>query len=535
MNTNPKRKRIMAYIAVLIAFLLIVSGIVWSNPSNENRAAAGYDTNDRAWRVELAESDSNDTLENNTSDTRIRAYKYSPSVQPALQMFAGGSDFRTMMESEPNVSEENELLTFETMSVREMAFRSEDYEAIREADGNYLQDHTSEPFTYQRFEIELDERTRDSDTVQVQWKGKTVEGRKVSLYAWSPSLKNWSELQSEIAGNAPLSLNGEAIVGDFRDGNKMQVIVHEQVEEENEPESFSFVWMSDTQYYSRNYERYYRDIVHWIKDKQEEQQIKYVIHTGDIIDDHSQAKQWVEADANMKVLDDANIPYGVLAGNHDVNHDAVSYKQYWKWFGDERFKAKPTFGDSYKNNRGHYDLVSAGGQDFIIVYMGWGLGKAELGWMDKIVKQYPDRMAILAFHEYLLDTGERAPIGEKVYQSVVLPNKNVVATLSGHYHGAMLKTDAIDDNGDGTPDRNVYQMLADYQNAEDGGLGYIRLLKFDVLNKKLHIQTYSPTLDKFNYYDREQFPEKDEFSLDMEFGSINKRIATDYFDVRINK
>lgn len=41
--------------------------------------------------------------------------------------------------------------------------------------------------------------------------------------------------------------------------------------------------------------------------------------------------------------------------------------------------------------------------------------------------------------------------------------------LSGHYHNAMKKTDALDDDGDGKPDRLVHQILTDYQDGPEGG------------------------------------------------------------------
>ena len=66
-------------------------------------------------------------------------------------------------------------------------------------------------------------------------------------------------------------------------------------------------------------------------------------------------------------------PYGVLAGNHDVDHKSSDYTQFTKWFGEDRFKDKPYYGESYKNNRGHYDLISANGNDYIMLYMGWGV------------------------------------------------------------------------------------------------------------------------------------------------------------------
>jgi len=296
---------------------------------------------------------------------------------------------------------------------------------------------------------------------------------------------------------------------------------------------YSFVWMSDTQYYSESYPHIYSDIVDWIAEKKDEMKIKYVTHTGDLVDEADKPEQWAVASENMKVLEDAGIPYGVLAGNHDVYGKEAAYDEYWKYFGEDRFKPQDTYGGSYDNNRGHYDLVSSHGNDYIFLYMGWGIGDEEIAWMDQVLKQYPDRMAVLNFHEYLLVSGNRAPIADKIHEQVVVPNSNVVAVLSGHYHDADLLVDAIDDNGDGTPDRNVYQMLADYQGGPEGGQGYIRLMQFDIDNNKLHIKTYSPYLDDYNFYDPEQYPGKDEFSLDLDLTPRLKRVATDYIEVNV--
>ncbi|MEK3884250.1 S-layer homology domain-containing protein [Paenibacillus sp. PL2-23] len=417
----------------------------------------------------------------------------------------------------------------------ETGYSAEDYERIREADKQYLVNDATEQFPYHRFEIRLDPSVKDTDRVAVSWQGHSLEGRKVSLYAWNPGSMKWDQLDTHIAGNEDFELGAEVLAGEYRNGdtNQMNLMVQDELPVSNDPYDFSFVWMSDTQYYSESYPEYFRDNVRWIKENLDSHKIRYVIHTGDLVDESDEEYQWREADMNMKVLDDAGIPYGVLAGNHDVDHAKGTYDEYWKWFGEQRFVDQPTFGGSYNNNMGHYDLISAGGNDFIIVYMGWGLADREIEWMNQVVKAHPNRKAILALHEYLLVSGNRAPIADKVYEEVVLPNPNVFATLSGHYHDAELKTDAIDDNQDGIMDRKVYQMLADYQGAERGGLGYIRLMQFDMANDKLHIKTYSPTLDDYNYYDPVLYPGKDEFSLDLELDAQTKRVATDYFGVQV--
>ena len=63
-------------------------------------------------------------------------------------------------------------------------------------------------------------------------------------------------------------------------------------------------------------------------ENQEAMKIKYVFHTGDLVDESDKEEQWNNADQFMKTLDDANVPNGVLAGNHDVDHKTNDYTQY---------------------------------------------------------------------------------------------------------------------------------------------------------------------------------------------------------------
>ncbi|MFD1773507.1 S-layer homology domain-containing protein [Paenibacillus rhizophilus] len=415
----------------------------------------------------------------------------------------------------------------------EQAFTQEEYSQIASADGQYLNNDSDGKFPYHRFEIKLDPSVKATDSVVIDWQGKSLEGRQVSMYSWSPVSKVWNKLDGRVAGNEDFALTAEVKAGDYAVDGMIHVIVQDQIPVSQDPYDFSFVWMSDTQYYSESYPEIYEGNVKWIVDHKDDMNIKYVIHTGDVVDEADKEYQWQEADKDMKVLEDAKVPYGVLAGNHDVSHQNSDYTKFYQYFGNQRFKSQPTFGGSYLNNRGHYDLISAGGNDFVVVYMGWDIRDEDIQWVDEVVKKFPDRKAILNFHEYLLVSGNRAPIADKIYERVVVPNPNVIAVLSGHYHDAEELVDSIDDNGDGVADRKVYQMLADYQGAEKGGLGYIRLLQFDVKNNKIHVKTYSPYLDDYNFYEPGEHPGKDEFDLDVNLQPMKKRVATDYFGVKV--
>ncbi|SFE19628.1 Fibronectin type III domain-containing protein [Paenibacillus catalpae] len=448
----------------------------------------------------------------------FRGFKYDGANKEGLLGFRNAADVEPPKEVAP---------------AGEKAMTAEDYGKISAVDGEYLTDDSTEQFPYQRFQVQLDPSVKTTDQIELSWKGNSLEGRKVSMYVWSPSEKKWISVDSTVAGTEDFTLGAWVTAGEYADNQTLQVMVQDELPVSQEDYDFSFAWMSDTQYYSESYPNIYENIVDWIADNKEKNKIKYVIHTGDIVDEADKEIQWQRADKDMKVLEDANIPYGVLAGNHDVDHQLGAYDYYWNYFGADRFEDQPTYGGTLDNNRGHYDLISSNGNDFIMVYMGWGIRDSDIDWMNEVLAKYPNRKAILNFHEFLLVSGNRAPIADKIFEEVVQKNKNVFAVLSGHYHDSKLLVSEIDDNGDGTPDRKVYQMLSDYQGGPEGGQGYIKLLQFDIANDKMYVKTYSPYMDDYNFYDPNDPTKQEEFAIDIDLSPQVKRVATDYMGVNV--
>ena len=439
----------------------------------------------------------------NTSN--VKAYKHANDVEPPQTMVPEGEE----------------------------ALTTEDRSLVSEKDGMYLTTDSSTQFPYHRFDVTVDSSVDENDRIELSWRGNSFEGRKVSMYAWSYESNQWELITYKIAGKEDFDLTGNVTGNEFIKDSKINVLVQDEIPSSPEDYDYTFVWMSDTQYYAESYPHIFERQTNWIAEKQEELKIDYVFHTGDLVDNFDQISEWNYADEYMGVLDENNIPYGVLAGNHDVDQLSNDYTEYYKYFGEDRFEDKSYYGESYKNNRGHYDLISSNGNDFIMVYMGWGVQDEDLEWMNDILSQYPDRKAILSFHEYLLVSGNRSPLGNDIFEKVVETNENVIAVLSGHYHDSETLVSEIDDDGDGVADREVYQMLGDYQGGPEGGQGYMKLLHFDQDNNRIIVNTYSPYLDDYNFYDPVEFPGKDELIINLDLQVDEKRVATDYFAVNI--
>jgi hypothetical protein len=414
----------------------------------------------------------------------------------------------------------------------EKEFSNEKYRALKRHNSRVNETRSGTKFPYHRFNIKVDKDVKPSDRISIHWEGKSLPGRQVTMYGWSVSNEKWVELDRKVAGKSQFELNGTFVAEDYVHNQQISIIVQDQVSAQVKSYDYSFVWMSDTQYYAQDYPAVFKTLTEWIAQNKVLMNIKYVFHTGDIVNKGDDENQWKRADSYMNTLDVAKIPYGVLPGNHDKGDN---YKQYHKYFGEDRFLKKHYYGDAYLNNRGHYDLISANGKDYVFVYMGWDVEAKDIEWMNKVLSRHSDRTAILSFHEYLQKNGKRSHKGNEIFEKVVVPNTNVVAVLCGHYHSSEKLIDDIDDNLDGVPDRRVYQLIADYQKGPDGGNGFIRLLHIDEETNTIDVQTYSPHLDQYDYYNTEKYPNKDEFTMDIDVKRTEKMISTSYFEVNVYK
>jgi len=400
---------------------------------------------------------------------------------------------------------------------------------LSEIDGRYLTTDTEIGFPYHRFEVEVGNVSAESGTIELHWIGRTLPGRIVTLYAWDHSASKWIALSSATGDEkeSDIALRAEIDPARFVRDGKVQAMVQDEVRGANDP--FTVLWFTDTQYYAESYPHIFDRLGDWIVEQYGQGAFQYAIHTGDIVNVADDEAQWVVADRNLDKLDEAGVPYGVLAGNHDVIIEGVDYTNYGKYVGADRYDDNPWYGGQMDNNRNHYDLFSFGGHDFIFLYIGFGLEDTPetIAWANEALAKHADRIAVVGMHAYLETNGTLSNMAQSVFDQVIAPNKNVQLVLSGHYHAANRVVKTVQ-HEDGTS-RQVIQMLADYQGGPNGGNGYVRLLHFDPVSQTLDVDTYSPYLDDYNFFE----DGTDDFTEPFAFRDITKRVATDYFGVHV--
>ena len=263
-------------------------------------------------------------------------------------------------------------------------------------------------------------------------------------------------------------------------------------------EDFTIIALPDTQEYSQVHPQIFISQTQWVVDNQDDLNIVYLAHLGDIVNTAGSTTQWDNADKAMSLLEDwlpglpdgipygpGGIPYGVVPGNHDT--PTTNYNTY---FGVFRFDGLSHYGGHYgTTNDNNYTLFSAGGMDFIVVNLEYQPGTAELDWADAQLKEYSDRRAIVVSHSIL--NNDNSWSYRAVYDALK-DNPNLFLMLCGHRHsptdGAARRTET------GDYGNTIYILMADYQEYPSGGSGYLRSMRFSPTNNKIYVETYSPWL-----------------------------------------
>jgi len=297
-------------------------------------------------------------------------------------------------------------------------------------------------------------------------------------------------------------------------------------------DSFTIIVLPDTQNYSEKYPEQYLAQTEWVVENQKERNIVCVLHLGDVTN-HNSPPEWDNAVKAMNQLDDI-VPYFLVPGNHDYSENGGCRDRSTGLnaaFPVAKFKELPTFGGTYDKEpdrlENSYHLFSAGGRDFLSICLEFGPRKDVIRWANEIAGMHKDRAAILTTHAYIYfdDTrydwqslganqawnphsyliaetsGNDVSDGEELWNGLICRHENFILTLNGHVLG-----DGLGRTVTKTPaERNVHQVLVNFQMRPQGGDGWLRLLEFSSDGKTIQVCDYSPTRNQRNVSEQNQF------------------------------
>ena len=211
------------------------------------------------------------------------------------------------------------------------------------------------------------------------------------------------------------------------------------------PEQFSVIWLADTQNiaYHLN-DGVFQTMGEWILEQEDPLNIKYIVQTGDMVDNGYKENQWRSFDVLLRQFY-GKIPYLPIAGNHDLGVKLEDYSAYVEL---PFVKAFPK-DQIYDHGRAVYAAFQAGGENFLLLGAGWNEHVTSAVWMNEVLRAHPNHIAILMFHSYINAEGELSRPGTEIHDMIVAKNPNVRLVLCGHLRGNGYRLEEFDDDGDG--------------------------------------------------------------------------------------
>jgi hypothetical protein len=252
--------------------------------------------------------------------------------------------------------------------------------------------------------------------------------------------------------------------------------------------NFSIIWITDTQYLSESYPKYFDSLCRWIVDNSGTYNVKMVVHTGDLVEDEWNRTHWENANNSMSILMNYDVPYCWNAGNHDYN---VSY-----WIGNQYIAFNPDvmaekpywIGDeaSGQSTAVHFNVF---GWDCLVLNIAYQADDSALVWANGILDAYPNSHAIVATHTYLNTTGGYGTKGKddsdwpmNFKKTVLDIHSNVFLTLSAHVYpttGSRTKVGGRD------------ELMFNRQDSDSRlGAASLRILTFDVAQGLIDVKTF---------------------------------------------
>ena len=270
---------------------------------------------------------------------------------------------------------------------------------------------------------------------------------------------------------------------------------------------FTIVALPDTQLYSESFPTTFTAQTQWIKDNTISKNIAFTIHLGDITDSqHSKSEpvkgEWENAKNAMGLLN--GLEYSVLPGNHDnLIKGKIDNTFFNSVFPYTEFEKYAWYGGHYpqNGNENSYSLVDISGQKLLILSIGYfghlTQTTAELSkvfaWANTAIAKYPERRVIVVTHSMINNKGEFLREGKLLWDQVIKQHKNVFLVLCGH----ACTESTITETGESGNVINI--LLSDYQCDEKGGNGYLRVMEFIPSQSIIHVETFSPLINKLRY------------------------------------
>ena len=245
---------------------------------------------------------------------------------------------------------------------------------------------------------------------------------------------------------------------------------------------FTIAAIPDTQVYAEENNPGFQKQVEWILANATDQNIVFVTHLGDVVDNGTDGTQWANAMTALNPLLAQNaLPFSIVRGNHDEPGFFL------RNISPAITQAKPWFVDADPTGLSQAQVFRVGGACFLHIGFEKDPTAEELAWANALLARPELRglPVIVSTHDYIDGSGQ-SPTGKVIWNDFVKNNPMVFMVLNGHTHTeyALVNHNAAN--------RPVYQMLSDYQDRANAGNGLMRLVTIDPTQSKIFVKTFSP-------------------------------------------
>lgn len=296
---------------------------------------------------------------------------------------------------------------------------------------------------------------------------------------------------------------------------------------------WAFVVLPDTQNYAESFPEHFVTQLDWIAAAAQSERIEFVLHEGDITNDNSVA-QWRIAEEAFSHLEAIDLPYLVIPGNHDYDPGGSAgtrdsrfsevFGPLWPWGETVESAVYPESGEGAGLVDNSYAIVNAGGQNWLLLGLEFGPRNEVVEWAKGVLRDHRQMNTIVLTHAFLYSDGTRydhvsspeqlwSPYsygiaetsdvndGQELWRELIEANPQVRFVFSGH-----VLNEGVARRSDERGGFVTHQVLANYQHRNEGGGGFLRLVR--MTENVAHVCTYSPSsnswmIDELNSFDLE--------------------------------
>lgn len=268
-------------------------------------------------------------------------------------------------------------------------------------------------------------------------------------------------------------------------------------------DNYNIVFLPDTQ----NTVEYRPDVmtkaIDELIDQSDELNVGGVVSLGDVVDDHIDDKQYVNAIDAFYRLPDAGMKFLIQLGNHDGSEESApnahNYQNSFSGKSAEWTRRTDSYLTHSPNHDGNssYMFLQEGSYNYLVIALS-SVGNdstawdpADEAWLRSVLEKYPNSPTIITSHD-LQNCSDTNPSeiklsaqGKKLWE-IVKDYDQVFMLAGGHSHGSGVE---VLTNTNGKP---VLSILTDLQFAYNGGNGWFRYVEFDESANKIYYSVYSP-------------------------------------------